>query len=570
MQIVTWALPETAVLPGAAVAPGTVGPLMILLVAGFVLAFLLGALAHRVGISPPVGYLLAGVLIGPFTPGLVADTAVAAELSEVGVILLMFGVGLHFSFRDLLAVRGIAVPGAVAQIAAATAMGWGLAAALGWGTQAGLVFGLSLSVASTVVLLRALQERRLVEERRGRIAIGWLIVEDLAMVIALVVIPVLAGDGGALVGHLVMTVLKVAAFGVVMAVVGRRVIPWALQWVAGTGSRELFTLGVLAISLGVAFLAAELFQVSFALGAFFAGVILGESDLSHRAAEESLPLRDAFSVLFFVSVGMLVDPAIVLEEPMALVATLAIILVGKSVAAYLLVRLMGLDHATALTISASLAQVGEFSFILAGLGVSLGILPDEARGLILAGAIVSIMLNPAVFGLAMRSIGGGTMQAATGEPAGLEEMSGHCVVVGFGRVGGAIGADLVERGIACVVVDDRERPVAEARDLGIPVVGTNAAASGALAGAGIERAAALFVAIPNGFQAAEVVADALRLNPGIRIVARAHSAAEAEHLRNAGADLTVMAEAEVARGMLAAGDRLVQGGGSSASEGDRS
>jgi monovalent cation:H+ antiporter-2, CPA2 family len=546
---VSWA--PVAALPGAAAAPGAVGPLMVMLAAGFVLAFLLGALAHRVGISPPVGYLLAGVILGPFTPGLVADTGVAQELSEIGVILLMFGVGLHFSFRDLLSVRGIAIPGAVIQISAATAMGWGLALALGWGSSAGLVFGLSLSVASTVVLLRALQERRLLEEPRGRIAIGWLIVEDLAMVLALVLIPALAGGQGNLVAALVVTVLKVAAFGLLMAVVGRRVIPWALQGVAGTGSHELFTLGVLAISLGVAFLAAQLFDVSFALGAFFAGVILGESDLSHRAAQESLPLRDAFSVLFFVSVGMLFDPAIVADQPLALVATVGIIVVGKSVAAYLLVRVMRRDHSTALTISASLAQIGEFSFILAGLGVALGLMPDEARGLILAGAILSIMLNPLVFAAERRLT---ERIPASGEagttPEQVARMSGHAIVVGFGRVGSAIGAALVDRGTPCVAIDDREAPVAYARALGIPVVFDNAAGPGALARAGADRADTIYVAIPNGFQAAEVVRDARALAPKARIIARAHGAAEVTHLRDAGADLTVLAEDEVARGML--------------------
>ena len=475
----------------------------------------------------------------------------AQELSEIGVILLMFGVGLHFSFRDLLSVRGIAIPGAVIQIAAATAMGWGLALALGWGSSAGLVFGLSLSVASTVVLLRALQERRLLEEPRGRIAIGWLIVEDLAMVLALVLIPALAGGQGNLVAALVVTVLKVAAFGLLMAVVGRRVIPWALQGVAGTGSHELFTLGVLAISLGVAFLAAQLFDVSFALGAFFAGVILGESDLSHRAAQESLPLRDAFSVLFFVSVGMLFDPAIVADQPLALVATVGIIVVGKSVAAYLLVRVMRRDHSTALTISASLAQIGEFSFILAGLGVALGLMPDEARGLILAGAILSIMLNPLVFAAERRLT---ERIPASGEagttPEQVARMSGHAIVVGFGRVGSAIGAALVDRGTPCVAIDDREAPVAYARALGIPVVFDNAAGPGALARAGADRADTIYVAIPNGFQAAEVVRDARALAPKARIIARAHGAAEVTHLRDAGADLTVLAEDEVARGML--------------------
>ena len=530
---------------------GTVGPLIVMLVAGFVLAFVLGALAHRLGMSPPVGYLAAGVLIGPFTPGLVADTNLALELSELGVILLMFGVGLHFSFRELLDVRGIAVPGAVAQIAAATAMGWGLAVALGWDNSAGVVFGLCLSVASTVVLLRALQGRRLLEEQRGRIAIGWLIVEDLATVVALVVIPVLADGSGDLPLQLLLTVLKVGGFLATMLIVGRRVIPWLLQWVAGTGSQELFTLGVLAISLGVAFLAAELFHVSFALGAFFAGVILAESDLSHRAAQDSLPLRDAFSVLFFVSVGMLFDPAVLVEQPWALVGTVAIVMIGKSLAAYLLVRLMRRDHATAITISASLAQIGEFSFILAALGVSLGLLPEEGRSLILAGAIISIMLNPVVFAVTLRTLRG----SRGGEHPDLARIAGfqrHVVVAGFGRVGSALGKELVAAGVDAVVIDDRDRPVSEARSLGLPVLYANAAAPDSLERAGAARAEEVFVAIPNGFQAGEVVMDARRLNPDVRIVARAHSQAEAAHLRTCGADSTVLAEAEIARGMIEA------------------
>jgi len=389
------------------------GPLIAILVAGLGLAFVFGALAHRLRVSPLVGYLLAGVVAGPFTPGFVADQGLANELAEVGVILLMFGVGLHFSLKDLLSVKTIAVPGAVAQIGVATLMGTGLGMALGWPWVSGVVFGLALSVASTVVLLRALQERRLVQTERGRIAVGWLIVEDLAMVLALVLIPAVAGavngSGGGdgpfglgLGGVLLVTLGKVTAFVAFMLIVGRRVIPWILHWVAHTGSRELFRLAVLAIALGVAFGAAALFGVSFALGAFFAGMILSESALSQRVAEETLPLRDAFAVLFFVSVGMLFDPSIVLRAPLELAATLLIILVGKSMAAFLIVRAFGRRTVTALTISASLAQIGEFSFILAGLGVSLKILPEVGQDLILAGAILSIFINPVLFALVSR------------------------------------------------------------------------------------------------------------------------------------------------------------------------
>jgi K+:H+ antiporter len=377
-------------------------PLIATLVGGLVLAFVLGALAHRVRASPIVGYLLAGVLVGPFTPGFIADTALAGELAEIGVILLMFGVGLHFSLKDLLSVRAIAVPGALVQIAFATVLGMGLAWILGWKLGARLVFGLALSVASTVVLLRSLQERRLVDTEQGRTAVGWLIVQDLAMVLALVLLPPIAGllggsgetakaaDAGEIATVLGVTLAKVGAFVALMLLIGRQVVPRILHYVAHTGSRELFRLAVLSLALGVAYGAAELFGVSFALGAFFAGMVLAESELSHQAAEESLPLREAFAVLFFVSVGMLFDPMTLVRQPGPLIATLLIIMLGNPAAALLIV--LGFRHPlnTALTISASLAQIGEFSFILAGLGITMGLLPEQGRDLILAGAILSI------------------------------------------------------------------------------------------------------------------------------------------------------------------------------------
>ena len=435
-------------------------PLISTIVVGLVLAFVFGTLAQRLRISPLVGYLLAGVLMGPFTPGYVADQHLAHELAEIGVILLMFGVGLHFSLKDLLSVRAIAVPGAIVQIAVATLMGLGLAVWLGWPLGGGIVFGLALSVASTVVLLRALQERRLVDTERGRIAVGWLIVEDLAMVLTLVLLPALAGllkgeGGGSLSGvalPLLITLAKVGAFVAFMLIIGRRLVPWLLHYVAHTGSRELFRLAVLAISLGIAFGAAVLFDVSFALGAFFAGMILSESELSHRAAQETLPLRDAFAVLFFVSVGMLVDPAIALRDPWPLLATVFIIVIGKSAAAFLIVRTFGHPSSTAWTISASLAQIGEFSFILAGLGVSLALLPERGRDLILAGAIVSIFLNPLIFALVDRLLESGEAKGAPDagpvekarEPLPMTQLSDHIVLVGHGRVGSVVGRALRE------------------------------------------------------------------------------------------------------------------------------
>jgi CPA2 family monovalent cation:H+ antiporter-2 len=388
-------------------------PLLSTIVAGLGFAFLFAVVAHRLRLPLIAGYLAAGVAIGPFTPGYVADQDLATELAELGVILLMFGVGLHFSLKDLLSVRAIAVPGALGQIAVATLAGMGLAAGLGWTWGAGLVFGLSLSVASTVVLLRALQERDLVQSDRGRIAVGWLIVEDLVMVLALVLIPSVAGllggdaTGGAsqhAAGNapdvrlvLLWTLLKVGVFVGLMLGVGRTLIPWVLHRTANLRSRELFRLSVLAIALGVAYGASALFGVSFALGAFFAGLVMATSQFSQQAARETLPLRDAFAVLFFVSVGMLFDPGVLLSEPVAVLGTVAVILLVKSAAAYAIVRLAGHDHATALTVSAALAQIGEFSFILASLGLSLAILPEAARDLVVAGAMISIIANPFLF-----------------------------------------------------------------------------------------------------------------------------------------------------------------------------
>jgi CPA2 family monovalent cation:H+ antiporter-2 len=380
-------------------------PLITTLVGGLVLAYLFGMLASRLRISPMVGYLAAGVVCGPFTPGYVADLRLAPELAEIGVILLMFGVGLHFSVKDLLSVKHIAIPGAIVQITLATLLGLGLSQLLDWTVTAGLVFGLALSTASTVVLLRALESRGQLDTNEGRIAIGWLIVEDLVMVLALVLLPILANlqqGGEALTPAQVMadiglTLAKVAAFIALMVIGGRRLIPWLLARTAATGSRELFTLAVLSCSLGIAFGAVKLFGVSFALGAFFAGVVMNSSHLSHKAANDTLPLQDAFAVLFFVSVGMLFDPVILLREPLAVLATLFVIVIGKSVAAFAIVRLFGHSQRTALTISASLAQVGEFSFILMGLGVMLELVPGVARDLVLVGACFSIVLNPLVF-----------------------------------------------------------------------------------------------------------------------------------------------------------------------------
>jgi len=528
------------------------------IVAGLGLAFVFGAVANRLKLPVLVGYLVAGVVVGPFTPGYVADQELAPQLAEIGVILLMFGVGLHFSVKDLLAVRKIAIPGAVAQILAATAMGIGLAHLLGWTLGAGIVFGLALSVASTVVLLRALQERRLIETDRGRIAVGWLIVEDLAMVLALVLLPALSGilggeapppGPGGVAGAFAMTLGKVAAFVALMLVVGRRVIPWILHRIAHTGSRELFRLAVLAIALGVAFGSAALFGVSFALGAFFAGMIMAESELSQQAANETLPLRDAFAVLFFVSIGMLFNWSVILREPLAVLATLGIIVVGKSVAAYLIVLAFKRPQSVALTISASLAQIGEFSFILAGLGVSLKLLPKEGQDLILAGAILSILLNPLLFALLDKVLP--RLAGRAGEPAApAAAAQPHGVLVGYGRVGKAVAEGLKGRMPLVVVEDEGER--AEAlRAAGFEVIQGNAVRPDVLLRAGLAQATHLFVAVPSPFEAARIIEQARAANPAVKIIARAYTDNDVDLLTQMGATHALIGEQEIARGMLA-------------------
>lgn len=586
-----------------------------MIVVAFVLAFIFGAIANRLRLPPLIGYLFAGILVGPYSPGFVADPAIANQLAEVGVILLMFGVGLHFSLKDLMTVKALAIPGALVQMAFATLLGVALALVLGWGIGAGIVFGLALSVASTVVLLKSMQDRRLIDTERGKLAVGWLIVEDLAMILALVLIPALApllgGDTApvphdsfvslaerltgteiGLTGVIAITVIKVAAFVGFMLVVGRRVIPWMLHAVAHTGNRELFRLAVLAIALGVALGAAYLFGVSLALGAFFAGMILSESELSQRAANETLPLRDAFAVLFFVSVGMLVDPLIFIQNPLPVLGTIFIILIGKSVAAFLIVVAFRRRVSTALTISASLAQIGEFSFILAAMGTALHILPNEARDLILAGAMASIILNPLMFFLADRvrprlearaaarrgepvepavpagqmepslepTLAGETPAALVEEPVASSEpddvpvptaLSGHTILVGFGRVGSVIGEGLKADAEPFLVIEDSDARIAEARALGIEVVVGNAASPEVLALANVTGARRLVIAMRNSFEAGQATEQCRKLNPTIDIVVRAHSQEEREYLTRMGANTVLMGEREIGLGMLA-------------------
>jgi monovalent cation:H+ antiporter-2, CPA2 family len=585
--------------------------------AGLGLAFLLGLLATRLRLPPILGYLLAGVAVGPFTPGFVADAGLASQLAELGVILLMFGVGLHFSVADLLAVRRIAVPGAIAQIAVATLLGALVSQLWGWPWGNGLVFGLSLSVASTVVLLRALEDRGILDSVDGRIAVGWLIVEDLVTVLALVLLPALAdalgagttvdasGAAGAhvtggrgIVATLVITLLKVAAFVALMLVGGRRAVPWLLGRVVRTGSRELFTLAVLAVALGIAVGAASLFGVSFALGAFFAGVIVSESDFSHEAATNALPLQDAFAVLFFVSVGMLFDPTILVRQPLHVLAVIGIVLVGKSIASLAIVLLFRYPVHTALTISASLAQIGEFSFILAALGVSLGLLLPEAQSLIVAGALLSITLNPFVFRavepverwLRRHRAIVDKLERPAGDiarlPPGVEKdrLTDHVVLVGHGRVGAPVAEELALHGIPYVIVEQSRETAEKLRARGLPVIYGDATRPDVLAHAFLERARLVVVAAPDAYQARAILSVARRINPAVEVVVRTHSDEERAFLESNGAERALVGERELAvslarhalrrfdvpHDMEAVAARALGGSGAAAYSGNRS
>jgi CPA2 family monovalent cation:H+ antiporter-2 len=536
-------------------------PLIAVLVIGFVLAFIFGTIANRLRLSPIVGYLLAGVAVGPFTPGFVADTTLTLQLAEIGVVLLMFGVGLHFSPKDLLAVRGIAIPGALLQVAIATALGMGAAWLIGWPLGTGVVFGLALSVASTVVMTRTLQDRHLMEAERGRIAIGWLVMQDLITVLALVLLPPLANalkggsvDAGGLAWALLFTFAKLGAFVALMLIVGRRVIPAILHYTAHTGSRELFRLAVLSVALGVAFLAAELFGVSIALGAFFAGMILSGSQLSQRAAEESLPLRDAFAVLFFVSVGVIFNPMVVVQEPGSLVLSLLVVMLGTGGAAFVISRLFGYPLATALFIGAGLAQIGEFSFILADLGIDQGLLPDRARDLILGTSILSILANPFLVAAAerFRKPEAAKPEAVREKPAEISptQLTGHAIVVGYGRVGSLVAEGLKGDSTPLLVIEEAPDKIEALGRKGTEVIEGNAATDRVLKAANVAGARLLFIAIPEAFEAGQIVEQARKANPALEIVARAHFDAEVDHLLKLGASEVIMGEREIAHAML--------------------
>ena len=529
---------------------------------GLGLAFVAGFAAMRLGLPPLVGYLLAGVLVGPFTPGFVADSSIAGELAEIGVILLMFGVGTHFSVRDLWAVRRVALPGAIVQIAVATALGAFAASAWGWSLGASLVFGLALSVASTVVMLRALQDRGLVDSIKGRIAVGWLVVEDLVMVLALVLLPAFAGFLGGTPGHapgvtdtLAMTValtfLKIGVFFGLMYVIGLRLFPWLSAQLTRAGSAELATLFVTAVAISLAYGAAVGFGVSFALGAFLAGVVVNEAGLTNRFANQVQVLEHVFAVLFFVSVGMLFNPAILWQEPLKVMLVLSIIMVGKTLAALGLVLLLRHPLNTAFTVSASLAQIGEFSFILAALGVSLGLLPEQGRDLILAGAILSITLNPAVFRLADWIDHLGARRAKSPPPAEVAAVDKprHVVLVGYGGVGRIVGKDLAKAGVPYLVVEQNRDTVERLRKRGIEVISGDASIADLIGQARLEHARMVVLAIPNYPEVQRVFDLVKAANPHLGLVVRADSEAEAEYFREQGALDVLIAENELGHAM---------------------
>jgi len=542
--------------------------------AAFALALIFGLIAEKLKLPALIGYLFAGIIIGPATPGFVADIEIASQLSEIGVMLLMFGVGLHFSVQDLMSVKRIALPGALAQMTLATLLGMLVAHTWGWSMGHGLVFGLSLSCASTVVLLKALESRRILESMNGKIAVGWLVVEDMVTVLVLVLMPALAGvlggqgeatNANAIWETIGVTLLEITGFVVVMLVIGKRVLPWLLWYVAGTGSRELFTLTVIAVAIGVAFFASSLFHVSFALGAFFAGMIMRESEYSHRAAEDSLPFRDAFAVLFFVAVGMLFDPSILIKQPVQVLSVVAIIILGKSLAAVAIVLALRYPLNTALTVAASLGQIGEFSFILAGLGVSLNLLSADGMSLVLAGALISIALNPVVFAsikplanwvvnksdvarrLSLRMDPYGELPMST-ERKFLE---GQVVLVGYGRVGKRIAQSLTDSAIPFVVAEQNRELVEKLRKQGQPAVSGNAADPMVLIQAHIANAAMLIIATPDAMDIRKIVDIAKQLKPDIEVVIRTHHEDEYQRLQKDLGQAVFFGEEELAKGMSA-------------------
>jgi CPA2 family monovalent cation:H+ antiporter-2 len=541
--------------------------LLALFAGGLGLAFVFGLLAARIGLPPLVGYLVAGIAIGPFTPGIVADSGLAAQFSEVGVILLMFGVGIHFSPRDLLAVRRIALPGALLQIAGSTLLGALLAHWWGWSWTAGVIFGMCLAVASTVVLLRALEDQNRLDSTEGRIAVGWLIIEDLFVVLVLVLLPLLATPedtdspaaaswtGIAL--QIGQTLLKVAGFGLLMYFAGRRLVPWLLQQVVQSGSRELFTLAILAVSLGIAFGAAALFDVSMALGAFAAGIVVGETELSQRAAEDALPLQEAFGVLFFVAVGMLFDPRVLIEDPLHVIAVLLTILVGKSLFAFLIIALFRYPLSVALTVPAALAQVGELSFILIGVGIELQLVPQEAQNLIVAGALLSITLNTFVFKSipkVERALLSLPAIARLFPPAEAEPVAEHTrppvLLVGHGRIGKPLVDALHAAAVPLIVVDAQREEIERLRARGIKAHYGDATRPGTLRQAGLDQASLLILSMSDPLTTRLVLEIANEAAPELPKIVRTQSEREREHMAAQPSTMVLLNDEELARALV--------------------
>lgn len=538
----------------------------------FTAAFLLGYAALRAGLPPLVGYLIAGIMLGPHSPGFVGNVELAAQLAEVGVILLMFGVGLHFSPGDLMRVRRVALPGALIQMPIAIAMGTGLAMSWGWSVPAAIVFGLALSVASTVVVLRVLESRGLLDSYDGRVVVGWLVVEDVMVVLALVLLPSIIAvtggpadanaDGHGLAWTISFTILKVVAFMVLMGVVGRRAVPWLLTHVAQLGSRELFTLSVLGVALGVAIGAAALFGVSLALGAFVAGVVISESELSYRAGSDALPMRDAFAVLFFVSIGMLIDPMVIVRRPLHMVETVVMVIVGNTVVATILMVLLKHPLRSSLRLGASLGQIGEFSFILAGLGVSLGVFTEEARSLILGAALLTITINPFLFN-GLDRLGGWigerpdlleklereTVPRIMGTDLLTSLEPDHAILIGYGRVGRTIGDALQRLGVPFIAIEQDRRIVESMRAIGVSTIFGDATQPGLMENAYPEVAKLLIIASPDPYHAMHIISIVRSLNPEIDIVVRTHSDQEQEMFDALNVKKALMGERELAYGM---------------------
>lgn len=541
-------------------------PLVSTIAIGLSLAFICGLITSKLKLSPLIGYLLAGVIVGPHSPGFVADVHIAEELSEIGIVLLMFGVGLHFSVSDFLEVKKIALTGALVRIILITGVGAGLAHLWGWPLGSGIVLGLALSVASTVVLLRALEERNLLQTMVGRISIGWLIVEDLAMILAMVLIPALAVTNGqtdsSLAQQLGLALGKIGFFAIIMMVVGKRFFPWLLTVVSKTGSRELFTLAVFAIAIGIAFGAAVMFSVSLALGAFFAGMMIRESDLTHEVAERVLPFQDAFAVLFFVAVGMLFNPAVMIEQPLNVLAVVGIIVVGKAFVTFLIVMLFGYPLKTSLLVSAGLAQIGEFSFILIALGLSLGLLPEDGSDLILAGAIISIGLKPALFYCVRRlykfvgrkprisslfNMRDDDLSHLRGdEKQALKDM---VILAGYGRVGQHISQTINAARLDLVIIDRNREKVSDLRKEGLHAIAGEAAHVETLEEAAIQKAFAIVVAVPDPFEARQIVEAARAAKPHIKVLVRAHNDEEVDYFSEQNVDLIVTGPQEIGRRM---------------------